>query len=101
MKAIETRYNGYRFRSRLEARWAVFFDVMGWKYLYEPEGFDLNGIWYLPDFYLPADDTWFEVKPSENLTREEEEKITRFLEANPQYMLLVDDPSDFWRCELL
>jgi hypothetical protein len=94
MKAIETRYNGYRFRSRLEARWAVFFDVMGWKYLYEPEGFDLNGIWYLPDFYLPADDTWFEVKPSENLTREEEEKITRFLEANPQYMLLVGDPSD-------
>lgn len=29
MKAIETRYKGYRFRSRLEARWAVFFDALG------------------------------------------------------------------------
>ena len=32
IKAIETIYNGYRFRSRLEARWAVFFDEMGIKY---------------------------------------------------------------------
>ncbi len=28
IKAIETRYKGYRFRSRLEARWAVFFDAL-------------------------------------------------------------------------
>ena len=28
IKAIETVYNGYRFRSRLEARWAVFFDAL-------------------------------------------------------------------------
>ena len=32
MKAIETEYNGYRFRSRLEARWAVFFDALGIEY---------------------------------------------------------------------
>ena len=29
IKAIETEYNGYKFRSRLEARWAVFFDALG------------------------------------------------------------------------
>ena len=29
IKAIETYYKGYRFRSRLEARWAVFFDAAG------------------------------------------------------------------------
>lgn len=53
-RAIETEYNGYRFRSRLEARWAVFFDALGVRYEYEPEGFDLgDGVWYLPDFYLP------------------------------------------------
>jgi len=52
IKAIETVYNGYRFRSRLEARWAVFFDTLGIEYRYEPEGFDLDGIWYLPDFFL-------------------------------------------------
>ena len=51
IKAIETVYNGYRFRSRLEARWAVFFDAAGIKYEYEPEGFDLGGgLYYLPDF---------------------------------------------------
>jgi hypothetical protein len=54
IKPIETIYNGYRFRSRLEARWAVFFDAAGIEYQYEPEGFELEGgIKYLPDFYLP------------------------------------------------
>ena len=53
IKAIETVYNGYRFRSRLEARWAVFFDAAGIEYEYEPEGFSLDyGIQYLPDFAL-------------------------------------------------
>ena len=63
IKAIETVYNGYRFRSRLEARWAVFFDTMEIEYQYEPEGFDLgNGIWYLPDFWLPDLELWIEIK---------------------------------------
>jgi len=51
IKPIETIYHGYRFRSRLEARWAVFFDSLGVKYEYEPEGFRLpDGSMYLPDF---------------------------------------------------
>lgn len=29
IKAIETEYDGHRFRSRLEARWAVFFNAVG------------------------------------------------------------------------
>lgn len=63
IKAIETEYNGYKFRSRLEARWAVFFDAVGIQYQYEPEGFELeNGKKYLPDFYLPDLDLWVEVK---------------------------------------
>ena len=53
IRAIETSYDGYRFRSRLEARWAVFFNAAGIEYQYEPEGFILeDGSWYLPDFYL-------------------------------------------------
>jgi hypothetical protein len=63
LKAIETVYNGYRFRSRLEARWAVFFDELGVKYEYEKEGFDLDGVWYLPDFWLPGQKAWIEIKP--------------------------------------
>lgn len=42
IKPIETLYKGYRFRSRLEARWAVFFDALGLKWEYEKEGFDLT-----------------------------------------------------------
>lgn len=66
IKAIETRYAGCRFRSRLEARWAVFFDTLGIQWEYEPEGFETAAGPYLPDFCieLPAGQTlWFEVKP--------------------------------------
>lgn len=82
IKPIETQYNGYKFRSRLEARWAVFFDEMGIEYEYEKEGFEITDRgnwqysnpeydinrsknktwWYLPDFYLPKSKTWVDVK---------------------------------------
>lgn len=63
IKAIETHYAGHRFRSRLEARWAVFFDHLEIEWQYEPEGFELStGVRYLPDFYLPKADLWVEVK---------------------------------------
>ena len=66
IKPIETVYKGYRFRSRLEARWAVFFDNLGILWEYEKEGFDLGeGIYYLPDFWLPEVKMWAEVKPEE------------------------------------
>jgi len=62
IQAIETIYNSYRFRSRLEARWAVFFDKAGIRYEYEKEGYDLDGTWYLPDFWLPDHNLWVEIK---------------------------------------
>ncbi len=62
IKAIETEYDDYRFRSRLEARWAVFFKTLGIKYEYEKEGYDLDGIWYLPDFWFPRQQIWVEIK---------------------------------------
>lgn len=64
LKPIETVYKGYRFRSRLEARWAVFFSSLGIDWSYEPEGFDLDDAGrYLPDFWLPRENIWIEVKP--------------------------------------
>lgn len=64
IKAIETEYKGYRFRSRLEARWAVFFDTLGIAWEYEKEGYDLGEAgWYLPDFWLPKSNAWLEIKP--------------------------------------
>jgi|SRR5215831_2173393 len=63
MNCIETRYRGYRFRSRLEARWAVFLDCMEEPWEYEKEGFILpNGDYYLPDFWLPDQHVWLEIK---------------------------------------
>lgn len=66
MKPIETWYNGHRFRSRLEARWAVAFDHLDIPYLYEHEGFVIGGRPYLPDFLLTQCETWVEVKGSES-----------------------------------
>ena len=65
LKAIETCYKGYRFRSRLEARWAVFFDALGLEWQYEAEGYDLDGDWYLPDFYFPKQKWFIEIKAGE------------------------------------
>lgn len=48
IKSIPTTYKGVNFRSRLEARWAVMFDALGWAWDYEP--LDLQG--YIPDFIL-------------------------------------------------
>ncbi|NET47948.1 MAG: hypothetical protein F6K09_04310 [Merismopedia sp. SIO2A8] len=63
LKAIETRYQGCIFRSRLEARWAVFFDALDIPWEYEKEGYDLGEAgWYLPDFWLPQQQCFFEVK---------------------------------------
>ena len=62
MKSHPTIYRGTQFRSRLEARWAAFFDLVGWRWRYEP--FDLEG--WTPDFLLSracTDDVLIEVKP--------------------------------------
>jgi hypothetical protein len=66
VRAIETHYAGYRFRSRLEARWAVFFDQAGIPWEYEPQGYLISRVNkpYLPDFRLPDCGTWIEVKGS-------------------------------------
>jgi hypothetical protein len=67
--AIPTTYRGRRYRSRLEARWAAFFDLLGWHHEYEP--CDL-GSWS-PDFAIwgnsPHFPTLVEVKPIDGWDR--------------------------------
>jgi hypothetical protein len=68
IQAIETRYAGCHFRSRLEARWAVFWDALEIPWDYEPQGFQTSAGGYLPDFFLPDMDRYVEIKgaaPSE------------------------------------
>jgi hypothetical protein len=62
---IETEYSGYKFRSRLEARWALYFDLCKIPWQYEVEGYTLSdGQRYLPDFWLPDYNQFVEVKPN-------------------------------------
>ncbi len=62
VQAIETEYAGHLFRSRLEARWAVFMDALGITWEYEPQRYQLPSGKYLPDFWLPAQQFYLEVK---------------------------------------
>ncbi len=66
IRAIQTLYDGIWFRSRLEARWAVFFNALQVPYEYEPEGSDLGVALggYLIDFWLPEQGVWVEIKPN-------------------------------------
>ena len=95
IKAIETYYNGYRFRSRVEARWAIFFDKVGIEYQYESEGFDMDEIRYLPDFYIPSLNRWFEIK-GKPLSVEEIKKCEEFClrmdNENIKYSILIGVP---------
>jgi hypothetical protein len=62
LRPIETIAYGYRCRSRLEARWLTFFKQAVIEFAYEPEGYALSSGAYLPDFFLPEYNCFFEVK---------------------------------------
>lgn len=97
MKVIETRYAGYKFRSRTEARWAVFFDAIGLPYRYEEEGYDLNGTWYLPDFILPDWNAFVEVKGAKP-NYEEIMKARWLRDSSKKHVLIVSGspwPGDY------
>lgn len=84
IKVIQTTYKGYKFRSRLEARWAVFFDALRLAWEYEPEGYELpSGTYYLPDFWVVINDVvhWFEIKPD---NQGETDKFTEFMKSAPE-----------------
>jgi len=102
IKPIETVYDGHRFRSRLEARWAVFFKHAGIEYEYEPQGYDMGIEKYLPDFYVSQWKTYLEIKPrwsSNDLKSKEIQKqvlkLKLFSESKPDnegFILLAGEP---------
>jgi hypothetical protein len=66
IQSIKTRYQNVMFRSKTEAKWAMLFDLVGWEWKYEAEGFsidqDSGPREYAPDFYFPKLDMYLEVK---------------------------------------
>ena len=97
IRAFPTFYDGIQFRSRLEARWAIFFNACGIEWEYEPEGYQLSdGQGYLPDFLLHGlvgrleGDLFVEVKGQ--MTLKDEEKIKAFIsmkKGEPTRPLLI------------
>lgn len=90
IQAIATTYRQYEFRSRLEAKWAAFFDLCKWPWSYEPV--DLNG--WIPDFAVGERPTLVEVKP---FFREEEfsEAKSKIFQSGHKsdVILLGNDPT--------
>jgi hypothetical protein len=88
-KAHPTWYQGRLFRSRLEARWAAFFDLYQWQWDYEP--FDLEG--WTPDFRLHGN-MLAEVKPWESGDRRWVSVVSKIKKAVPdgEKVLLLNDP---------
>lgn len=117
---IPTTYKSYRFRSRLEAKWARFFDLLNWEWEYEP--FDLNG--WIPDFALighkgnsPGQERFrrdspvlVEIKPILTFDQEVADKISKagrdyellLLGLAPKFTgsLYTDGPTLGWLAEL-
>ena len=93
-KPIPTEFDGIKFRSRLEARWAVAFRAAGIKYEYEYEGYQLPDGWYLPDFWLPRLYTWAEVK-SNRFTPRELRMCQQLADATESGCILLADGPDY------
>jgi hypothetical protein len=87
--AHPTMYKGIQFRSRLEARWAAFFDLVGWFWEYEPV--DLEG--WTPDFRLKISTSnengkvcpfptefLIEIKPYDGVERFKDHIMTKYAE---------------------
>ena len=84
--AHPTVYKDRTYRSRLEARWAAFFDQLGWRYEYEP--YDLNG--WVPDFALisKTKSILVEVKPITHFDEDVGKKITNALPPGQEALLV-------------
>jgi len=99
LKAIETRYKGYRMRSRAEARFAVLFDALDIRWEFEREGFDLGDAGrYLPDFWLPDLEIWAEIK-GQYPPVEERRKLLALARTSGHEVFLFDRP-DFQSPEM-
>lgn len=71
---IPTKHKDRQMRSILEKRWATFFDLLGWRYEYEP--FELDG--WIPDFLLfgSRHSVLVEIKPVTVFPRDVAEKVS-------------------------
>lgn len=92
IQPIPTEYAGVRFRSRLEARWAVYFDAIGVKWQYEREGYQLPSGWHIPDFYLSVEHVWVSVKFKAGYSKDDVLKCRDLCESTGEMVIMTDGP---------
>lgn len=97
IKAIPTTYSGVKFRSKLEASAAMFFDENNIKWIYESEGFDINGTWYLPDFWLPELESFIEVKGIMDESVKKPIALAKHVQFPRRVFLASSSDVDSWR----
>lgn len=79
VRSIQTQYGEFLMRSKLEASTAKLMDSVAIEWDYEAEGYDIDGVWYLPDFFLAKNRMFLEVKGV--LDNKSEEKVIRLAGA--------------------
>ena len=91
---IITEYSGTPFRSRLEARWAAWFDRRGIVWEYEPARFD----GWMPDFKLVLDGApvYAEVKPVSEFPMDVAQRILN-AGCDNDVLILGQGPRHVWR----
>lgn len=80
-------YKGIWMRSTWEIKIAKWLDKQNWKWLYESRRFELKDRTYSPDFYLPEQNVWWEIKGWFN--KETQEKISQFRELYPYEKIVI------------
>lgn len=91
---IETRYAGRRYRSRIEARWAVLFDCLGVAFEYEPDCFEVGGRRYLPDFWLRRQNLFVEVKGKDPTDEEKAKCAALARETAVETLIAIGGPQE-------
>ena len=100
IKALPSFYAGVKFRSRLEARWARYFDIIGLEWQYEPEGYQLASGNYCPDFLCKDGiyEFFVEVKPNEAGKKDVEQKLIDLARMTNNWVFcVVGLPSAKWQ----
>lgn len=97
--ALPTTYNGNTYFSRLEAKWACFFEHAKINNTYEAQGYSVeDGTKYNPDFYFPDYDIYGEVKGNIKYWQKDIERVSKFLTSKTPFkgiMIFGDIPRYF------